>query len=471
MTMFDVRDYGAVGDGQTLDTKAIQAALDACRDAGGGEVRVPAGRYLTGTLRVHSYTTLTLTPGATLLGSTRIEDYTRDIRGKSGDQTGHHLIRIADATRVRITGGGTIDGQGPAFWDSEDTPREVGVPWRGYRLAWSPHDDRPSPMVDIADSDNVHIEDVTLTNSAGWALNMRLSRWVWVQGVNILNPLDGPNTDGIDINACQDVIISDCHIENGDDSIVAFTLPDTGPCERITVTNCILKTRCAAIKFYTGCAYPFRQITVSNCIVYDSERAFAVYLRNGAVLEDIVCSNIVMHGGTHPPNFGERPIHIDVRNPSIRRRGIHDAVTASEAEIASAPETPGSLRGLTLSDWVIRSTGRILVGGWADVPIENLRLSNILMQVSGPQDLSAFVNPTPSTGQWNHDIPHLRTVPAHVVVHGVKGLMMRDVEVVNASAEPLQGMHGLWLEHVTGERIDGFNCYPLQPGFEPVARR
>jgi polygalacturonase len=468
--MFDVRSFGAVGNGQALDTEPIQSALDTCRQAGGGEVYMPGGRYLTGTLRIHSNTTLNISPGATLLGSPHIEDYTRHTRGKHGDQTGYHLLRIADASRVRVTGGGVIDGQGPVFWDNPENPRDGKLPWRGYRLALSQHESRPSPMVDISDSEDVRIEDVTLTDSAGWALNMRLSRWVRVHGINILNPMDGPNTDGIDINACQDVMISDCHIENGDDSIVAFTLPDTGPCERITVTNCVLSTRCAAIKFYTGCAYPFRQITVSNCVVYNSERAFAVYLRNGAVLEDVVCSNIVMHGGTHPPNFGERPIHIDVRDPSYKRRGIHDFVPDSEDEHPFAPETPGSVRGLTLSDWVIRSTGRILVGGWADVPVENLRLNNILMQVSGPQNLSSFVNPTPSTGQWNHDLPHVRTIPAHVVMHGVKGLMMRDVEVVNVSREPLQGMHGLWLEHVVGEQIEGFRCYPLQSGFEKVLR-
>jgi hypothetical protein len=469
--VFDVRSFGAVGDGQTLDTVALQEALDACRDAGGGEVTLPAGCYLTGTLRIHSYTTLNLTPGATLLGSTRIEDYTLDIRGKDGDQTGYHLLRIADATRVRITGGGTIDGQGPAYWDSPEAPRDGEQPWRGYRLALSPHDRRPSPMVDIADSDNIRVEDVTLTNSAGWALNMRLSRWVWVRGVHILNPLDGPNSDGIDINACRDVLISDCHIENGDDAIVAFTLPDTGPCERITVSNCILSTRCAAIKFYTSCGYPFRQITINNCIVYDSERAFAIYLGNGASIEDIVCSNIVMEGGTHPPNFGIRPIHVDVRNPHFKRERIHTPDEEANADLDWLPTTAGSVKGLTLSNWIIRSTGRIIVGGWEDVPIENLRLSNILMQVSGSQDLDDFVNPTPSTGQWNRDLPHLRTTPAHIIIHGVKGLTMRDVEVVNASPEPLPGMHGLWLEHVTDEQIEGFRTYPLQDEFVGLVRK
>ena len=114
--MYNIRDFGAVGDGTSLDTGPIQAALDACSHAG-GEVYAPAGRYLVGTLELRSGTTLNLSGGATLLGSPRIEDYTRDPRGRHGDQTGHHLLRIADCERVRVTGGCTIDGQGPAFWD------------------------------------------------------------------------------------------------------------------------------------------------------------------------------------------------------------------------------------------------------------------------------------------------------------------------------------------------------------------
>lgn len=458
--MFNVRDFGATGNGETLDTAAIQAALDACGQAGGGEVYVPAGHYLVGTLEVRSGTTLNLSPGATLVGSTRIEDYTRAAY-RSGDQTGHHLLRIANATRVRVTGGGVIDGQGPAYWDTPENPRDGQRPWRGYHLAWSPHDGRPSPMVDISNSQEVRIEDVTLTNSAGWALNMRQSRWVWVRGVKILNPMNGPNTDGIDINACQDVLISDCHIENGDDSIVMFTLPGTGPCERIAISNCILSTRCAAIKFYTGCGYPFRQIAINNIVVYNSERAFAVYLAQGATLEDVVCSNVVVQGGTTPPNFGERPIHIDIRSPQTVGEGSRDC----------APKEIGSVHGLTLSDWIIRSTGRIIVGGQLEAPVENLCLSNILMQVCGPQDLSTFVNPTPSTGQWNRDLPHVRTIPAHLIFHAVKGLRLENIAVVNASRVPLQGMHGMWLEHVEGVDIDRFTCYPLQPGFETIVRK
>jgi polygalacturonase len=467
--VFDVRSFGAIGDGLTLDTAAIQAALEACRRAGGGEVYLPAGRYLCGTLDLPGGTLFNISHGATLLGSPRIADYTRDPRGRDGDQTGYHLLHIADTSRVTVCGGGTIDGQGPAYWDTPENPVPLMLPmvdgrpaWRNFRLAYSPTDQRPSPMLNIYKSEDIRVEDITLTNSAGWALNMMLSRRVRVRGVNILNPMDGPNTDGIDINACQDVLISDCKIENGDDSIVMFTLPNTGPCERITVTNCILSTRCCAVKWYTGCGYPMRHFNFSNITVHNSERALGIYLSNGAQLEDLLATNFVVQGGTTPPNFSERPIHIDIMDPA-NADGIHNT---GRKEFARAEI--GSLNGVTLANWIIRSTGRIIVGGQTGAPVQNLNLSNILLQVSGPQDLSRFTNPTPSTGQWNHTLPHIRTVPAHVAVHAVKGLRMSDVHVVNASANPLPGMHGLWLEKTQDARVERFDCYPLQPGFEEI---
>lgn len=460
--MFDVRAFGALGDGQTLDTAAIQAALDACRQAGGGEVYLPAGRYLSGTLVLPSHTVFNLSPGAVLVGSPRIADYTRDARGRDGDQTGYHLLRIADAGRVTLCGGGQIDGSGPAFWDDPEHPVDGKFPWRQYYLARSPHDERPSPMVNIFQSQEIRVENLTLTRSAGWALNMALSRWVQVRGVNIFNPMDGPNSDGIDVNSCQDVLIDNCNIENGDDSIVFFTLPGGGPCQRVAVSNCILSTRCCAVKFYTGCGYPFRQFTFNNIIVHNSERAFGIYLSHGAELQDVLASNFIVEGGTTPPNFGERPIHIDIRDP-LSKAGHHGT-----GENPNAPTEIGSVNGLTLSNWIIRSKGRILVGGMPNAPVQNLSLNQILLEVTGSQDLERFVNPTPSTGQWNPDLPHIRTVPAHVVIHGVQGLRLNDVRVVNAARQPLPGRHGLWLEKTADARVERFDCYPLQPGFETI---
>ncbi|HEY9078141.1 MAG TPA: glycosyl hydrolase family 28 protein [Anaerolineaceae bacterium] len=457
--MFNVRSFGAVGDGQTLDRDAIQSALNACARAGGGEVYLPAGTYLSGTLEIPSHTVLNISPGATLLGSPRIEDYTRDPRGRDGDQTGYHLLRVADAGNVVICGGGTVDGQGPTYWDSPAKPVDGKSPWRGYHLAYSPHDARPSPMLTVYKCQDVRIENLTLTNSAGWAVNTVLSRWLWVRGVKILNPMNGPNTDGIDIQSCQDMFISDCHIENGDDSIVAFTSPGSGPCERLAITNCILSTRCCAIKFYNwGEPYAFRQITCNNIVVYNTERAFGAYMRDQSVLQDVVCSNFTVHGGCTPPNFSERQIHIDVANPP---EGADDEENSYLA----------SLQGITFANWIIRSSGRIIVGGNRRVPVRNLAFHNILLEVNGSQDMASFVNPTPSTGQWNRTLPHIRTIPAHLVIHAVRGLTVDGVRVANASSQPLQPMHGMYLENVEDDRINGFSTYPLQPGCEQIVRK
>ncbi len=448
--MFNIKDYGAKGDGETVDTAAIQSALDACKDAGGGEVYFPAGRYLSGTLVVPSYTTLNISTGATLLGSTNLEDFPRDNRIIHGDRTGFHLIRIADAERVTITGGGVIDGQGPAYWDDGKG--------RGYRLALDSHHGRPSPMIAVMNCQDIRIENVTLRDTPGWALHLYMTDRSWVRGISIINPMDGPNTDGIDVDACHDVIISDCYIVNGDDSIVIFSAPNTRSSERITITNCIISTRCAAIKVYAhemwnspgNSTHAIRQITASNCVVFNSERAVAIYLWGDAIFEDFVFSNFVIDTGSTAPNFADRPLQID---------SGHDRHAPSDQPI-------GKLRGVVWENMQIRTPGRILVAARPGT-VENLRISNITLHITGDQDLKLLGERSPSTQQFAYEISHTRGTPAHVVIHGVDGLDVDGIEVVKA-ADELAGRHGLWLENVTGERIKDFACYPLPQGFEIV---
>jgi len=162
-----------------------------------------------------------------------------------------------------------------------------------------------------------------------------------------------------------------------------------------------------------------------------------------------------------PPNLHEKPLHIDVRS-------------LAEEEIARrGPETmsPNRLSGVAFGDMLIRSPGRILLAAETQDLVQGVRLSNIALQVTGPQDLDAFVNPSPSLTQNNWTLPHIRTAPAHVILHSMKDVDVDRVRVLSLSPEPLQGMHGLWLEHVTDERTEGFRCYPLQPGFETILRR
>src|ERR1035438_1020295 len=150
-SLFDVRRHGAKGDGISKDTAAIQTAIDACTAAGGGVVYLPPGRYLSGTVVLKDNVTFLLEAGATLLGSTDLADYRHQSGPPArGDANGKHLLFARDARNVTVTGAGTIDGQGRAFW----VPSERKVPppedaWRDVATYdWKPLD-RPSPMVEF----------------------------------------------------------------------------------------------------------------------------------------------------------------------------------------------------------------------------------------------------------------------------------------------------------------------------------
>jgi polygalacturonase len=427
---FDVREYGATGDGQTLDTESIKKAVDACAAAGGGVVYFPGGRYLTGTIALASNITLHISTGATILGSPDLSDYIKTGPEPKGDNSVYHLIQAEDAERVTVTGGGVIDGQGAAYW--YETTDRYGA---AYSLPNSAPK-RPSPMIDFKRCTDVRVENVSIVNAAGWNLHLDQCQRVWIRGVTITNPMTGPNTDGIDINGCRDLFISDCHVETGDDAICLKTdARSSTPCEHITITNCVLASRTCAIKFGTGSHADFRQITVSNCAVYRSEKAFGIYCFDGGTVEDVLVSNMVVETAPTPPNYGDRPIHIDVRRRT------------DESKL-------GRVRNITFANWIIRSPGRIIVS--AVEPVERLRFTGMQHFVTGVQDLESLADPSPSPMQFAYALPHTRTIPAYYVISGVKSLAIDDVTIT--SDVELSPMDAIWLENVDQSQIDDVVC-------------
>jgi polygalacturonase len=199
--VFRITDFGAVADGKTLNTKAIQAALDAAA-VRGGEVIIPAGSFLTGTVFLRSHTTLNLLHGAQILGSPRLTDYIPVRWGHHMDRTPWHLIMADNVEDITIKGQGEINGNGPHFWEPT-RPSD----WHFWTCKW----DRPSPMVEITNCRDVRIENITLRNPAGWTLHLHDTTRAWIRGVRIDVDLFGPNSDGIDLTGARDVMISDCH--------------------------------------------------------------------------------------------------------------------------------------------------------------------------------------------------------------------------------------------------------------------
>ncbi len=305
--LFDVREYGARGDGKTKDTASLQKAVEACAHAGGGTVYLSPGTYLSGTVVLKDNVTFHLEAGATLLGSTDLADYTLQPGPPAkGDANGKHLLFARDAENVTLSGSGRIDGQGHAFWvPANRVPPKPDDLWRDVATYdWKPTD-RPSPMVEFFNCRNLRIEDVTLANSSGWTLRPIECDTVLIRGLKIRNPVIGPNTDGIDPTCCRNVFISDCDIATGDDCICLKSESPYGRLglsKNITITNCVLTCCCNGLKFGTATRGGFENVTFSNSVIYNDDvplnarviSGIALEMVDGGWLDGVVISNIRM---------------------------------------------------------------------------------------------------------------------------------------------------------------------------------
>lgn len=312
-----ILDYGAVPDGKTLNTRAIQRAIDEVARAGGGLVYAPPGTFLTGGIELKSNVTLYVEAGCVLLGSTSFDDY--DFHGGppvKGDANGHHLIFARKAENVTLCGPGTIDGQGESYWENiHRAPMPAEDAWRDVS-AWDyrPRDDnrRPSPMVEFAECRNVRIAGLTLHNSAGWTLRPVACETVVIDGIRVRNPNYGSNTDGMDITASSNVFVSNCDIDTGDDAICIKSENPYGPTlptRNITITNCTLTTSCNGLKLGTASRGAFENIVFSNSVIYAGNGSpfntrviggINVEVVDGGSADGIVVSNIRMQNVRAP---------------------------------------------------------------------------------------------------------------------------------------------------------------------------
>jgi polygalacturonase len=227
----DARTHGAKADGVTKDTKAIQAAIDACASAGGGTVRLSGGTFLTGPVLLKSHITLDIAKGAVLLGSPDRADYPMVTFARN--QTVQPLVSAVNAVNVSITGEGTIDGNGKVWWDYIAGAKDAGVLGN----------DHPRPMGVVFDhTKHVRMEGVTVQNSGFWQIVPYYADDVTIRNVRILAP-KSPNTDAIDPFSSSNVVIDHVFSSTGDDNIAiksgAINSPGPdAPSRNITITDC-----------------------------------------------------------------------------------------------------------------------------------------------------------------------------------------------------------------------------------------
>lgn len=289
--VFNVLTYGAKGDGKTNDAGAIQKAIDAAATAGGGQVLFPAPHtFLCGPVKLASQIEYHIPAGAVLLASPDEQLYTQSaFRENPGE--GMVWLWAENLQHASFTGSGSIDGNGISFMGAEEEDAYVLKPF-------TVRDPRPHVLT-IIGGRNIRIHDLHIGNSAYWTIHLIGCDDVVISGITLLNSLKVRNSDGIDLDHCRNVRISDCYIESGDDCICLKNrreYADFGKCENITVTNCTMTSRSCAIKIGSENMDTIRQVVFNNCIIKNSNRGVGIQHRDEGLVEDVFFSNMIIEG-------------------------------------------------------------------------------------------------------------------------------------------------------------------------------
>lgn len=363
-----ITEFGAVGDGVTLNTKAFQNAifyLNSFADKGGAQLFVPAGRWLTGSFHLISHLTLSLDKDAVILGSTDSGDWPvidplpsygrgRELPGKRHQS----LIYGSNLTDVIITGGnGTIDGQGSVWWD-----------WfRNKTLNYT----RPS-LVELIDSTGIVISNLTFRNSPFWTIHPVYCSGVLVQDVTILAPLNSPNTDGIDPDSSDNVCIEDCYISTGDDLIAIksgwdeYGISYGRPSFNISIRRIVGRTNSSAgIAIGSEMSGGVSEVQVEDIHVFDSKHGIRVKTSpgRGGYVRNIYISNVTLS-------------NVDV---AIRLQGSYGEHPDDKYDPNALPE----VRRITIQNVFGENIGKagMLQGiqgdNFSDICLSNINLINV----------------------------------------------------------------------------------------------
>jgi polygalacturonase len=432
-TYFNVRTYGAVGDGHHLDSPAVNAAIDATAAAGGGTVLFPAGTYLCGSIHLKSNIHLLLDAGATILGAPQelnAYDETEPWSNNPYQDGGHcyfhnSLIWGENLTNVSITGQGEINGGGLVRSDKildqmcgytawmKKIPFPAGVVYPPLRLG--------NKSIALKLCQNVLIRDITIAHGGHFGILVTGCNNLTVDNVTI-----DTNRDGIDIDCCQNTSVSNCRINSpNDDGLCpksSYALGHNVLTENLTITNCHVSGflegtlldgtirpspgEYGRIKFGTESSGGFRNCTVSNC-TFRSCRGLALEEVDGGILEDITISNISM---------------VDVMNYAIY-------ITNGIRNRGGNVQGPGTCRDIMISNVIADHVGKasgIQILGSPGNPLQNIRLDNIRLISNGGGTAAdaALIPPEPGI-----TYPEPKPMPTYAIyARHVSGLELANID-------------------------------------------
>lgn len=459
---YPITDFGAVGDGKTINTRAINEAVSACNAAGGGTVLVPVGTFLSGTIRLLSNVNLHLEAGSVLKGSPNVADYQLD-----GVKRG--LIFAFEAENLSITGTGILDGNSDVFHDPKRMHgfRNLGFDRQYTRqgAAYMPadkfnqdgpiyYDSRPDKLVQLFRCERIVIRDAQFLNSPEWTFRIGDCDNVLVDGITVRTNLAVPNSDGIHTTTSRNVRIANCFVSAGDDAIVVTGFGDdigtggrmdnvrnyggmaeypsrrmgnkTGYAENVVVSNCVLQSRSAGIRVGYG-DNSIRNCLFQNIVIFGSNRGIGVFARDRADIENIVFQNIRIDTRLHDGHWwgkGE-PIHLSLT--------------------PQATNVPlGHVRGIQFRDITAHSQAGAVVWGEPDNRLRDVLFQNVELTISAG----------PLSKDWggNFDLRPALQPDRKLFKHDIPGLYATNVD-------------GLTLDHLTvrwGDTVADFNTYGVE---------
>ena len=428
--VFNVKDYGATGIKEDLAQEAIQRAVDACAEAGGGTVFIPPGQYTSGTIHLRSHVRLFVESGATVYSLHDKSRFDKDA-----------LLYGEDLTDVTIEGRGVFDGEGAydrrLKGDHEDDfirPNQIEMEKLGLPLMRSfPKPDRTGKLVLLLRCTDVRIAGISFVDSPSWTMHPVQCERLVIDGVTIRTSLkDGVWADGIDPDGCNDVRISNCTIETGDDALVFYSMDWFGPakpCENITVTNCRLSSASSAIKFCDGNIAGIRNVTIDNCVITKSNRGIAFMTFDGGAVENVVLSNLTIETVRHEWFWwgdGE-PFHFNIK----KRSEVH-------ANWPPEKDRPaGAIRNVKIQNVIARGCGSSVCNGHPDSWLDGVSFENVKLTVAHDPD-----------------------APYDKAVHGLvfkqaRNLSLKDVEIVWEGPPSEKWQSALALDEVQGVILDG----------------
>ncbi|SMC95195.1 Polygalacturonase [Pedobacter africanus] len=410
---FNILKYGALGDGISLNTSAIQKAIDACNLSGGGRVIFPEGKFLSGTIVMKDNVTIHFEKNAVLLGSTDLRDYRNldPFTEGLGIDVGWALLVAVDVKNIRLEGAGMIDGQGSAIKAKHiltDTRPE------GQRWGLRPF------LLRVVRCDGVTVNDVTLKYAGAWTSHYFQSRNLHIENVKILS-VGVAHNDGIGIDGCQDVVIKNCDVESGDDALVFKTTSSKMACKNIEVSGLRLKSHQAGIKMGTESMAAFENIRISKCHIYDTRNGGIKLLTvDGAHLRNVEITDITME---------------EVRTPMLFRLGSRLSVFRKNSDTKQSTGTfenvvIRNVKANAAANAQLMPPSGILITGVPGHYITNLTLENIEISLAGGGLAEHARQAVPEAID---QYPEVKTFGPRVPAYGVwarhvKGLKLKNIK-------------------------------------------